>query len=74
MMMCHICGGSLKTIDTDLPFKVSETTIVILKSMPVLQCENCREYLIEDKVLEKVDKLLDGASKNAELEVVPYAA
>ncbi len=73
-MKCHVCGANLRAINTDLPFKVSETAIVILKGMPVLQCENCREYLIEDKVLEKVDKLLDGACKNAELEVVPYAA
>jgi YgiT-type zinc finger domain-containing protein len=73
-MKCHVCGSNLNPVETDLPFKVSETAIVILKAMPVLQCENCREYLIEDKVLEKVDKLLDGASKNAELAVVPYAA
>ncbi|MBI5117328.1 YgiT-type zinc finger protein [Candidatus Poribacteria bacterium] len=73
-MKCHICGARLENIVTDLPFKVSETAIVILKGMPVLQCENCREYLIEDKVLEKVDRLLEGASKNAELEVVRYAA
>lgn len=73
-MKCHICGSGLKAIDTDLPFKVSETAIVILKQMPVLQCKNCQEYLIDDKVLEKVEKLLDGASKNAELEVVPFAA
>jgi YgiT-type zinc finger domain-containing protein len=73
-MKCHVCGANLKAVLTDLPFKVSETTIVILKGMPALQCENCREYLIEDDVLQRVDTLLDGASKNAELEVVPYAA
>ena len=73
-MKCHICGANLSIIDTDLPFKVSETAIVILKRMPVLQCDNCQEYLIEDEVLQRVEKLLDGASKNAELEVVPYAA
>ncbi|MGO9567088.1 MAG: YgiT-type zinc finger protein [Desulfomonilaceae bacterium] len=42
-MKCHVCGSSLKLLITDLPFKVSETTIVILKGLPVLQCDNCSE-------------------------------
>jgi YgiT-type zinc finger domain-containing protein len=35
---------------TDLPFKVSHGTIVILKHLPVVQCEGCSEYLIADAV------------------------
>jgi hypothetical protein len=34
-MKCHIYGANLKDMVTDLPFKVSDRTIVILKSMPV---------------------------------------
>jgi len=35
-----------KTASTDLPFKINEDTIVIVKGLPVLQCTNCLEYLI----------------------------
>jgi hypothetical protein len=30
-MKCGVCGGELKTASTDLPFKISEDTIVIVK-------------------------------------------
>jgi len=73
-MKCRLCGSRLQPMVTDLPFKVTGSTIVILKGLPVLQCENCQEYLIEDKVMERVDVMLDGASTEAELEVMRFAA
>ena len=39
-MKCHVCGSRMRSIITGLPFKVSETTIVILKDLPVFQCDN----------------------------------
>jgi YgiT-type zinc finger domain-containing protein len=59
---------------TDLPFKVSEQTIVIIKGLPVLQCENCREFLIEDTAMERVEALLAETGTTAELEVIRFAA
>ena len=47
--------------NTDLPFKLSEERIVILKQLPVLQCGACREYLIEDTVMARIDILLAQA-------------
>jgi hypothetical protein len=47
---------------------------VILKQLPVLQCEACREYLIEDSVMARIDTLLARADSTAELEVIRYAA
>ena len=73
-MKCRVCGGSQHSSITDLPFKVSETTIVILKDTPVLQCSNCSEYSIEDAVMEKVDRILESADHTAELEVIRFAA
>ena len=73
-MTCHLCRGQMKKVVTDLPFKISETSIIIIKDLPVLQCVDCREYLIEDLVMEKVDKILDKADKTAELEIVSFAA
>jgi len=73
-MKCRVCGGSQHSSITDLPFKVSETTIVILKDIPVLQCSNCSEYSIEDPVMEKVDRILASVDHTAELEVIRFAA
>ena len=64
----------MNLVISDLPFKTTENSIVILKSLPVLQCENCTEYLIEDAVLSRVDEILVGISGEAELEVIRYAA
>jgi YgiT-type zinc finger domain-containing protein len=64
----------MRAITTDLPFKLSEERIVILKQLPVLQCESCREYLIEDTVMARIDILLAQADSTAELEVIRYAA
>ena len=72
-MICHNCGKKLENIVTNLPFKIGHDRIVIVKGLPVLQCQNCNEYLIEDSVMEKVDSILDQTDKTAELEVLSYA-
>ena len=61
-------------LTTDLPFKVSETTIIMVEGLPVLQCNNCSEYLLEDPVLKQVEIILDNVDTSAELEVINYAA
>ena len=73
-MKCHLCGAEMHAMKTDLPFKVNERTIVIIKALPVIQCGNCHEYLIDDAVMQKVENILDKAGQEAELEVVSYAA
>ena len=64
----------MNSVVNDLPVKTTDNSIVILKSLPVLQCGNCTEYLIEYPVLSRVDGILAGISGAAELEVVRYAA
>ena len=73
-MNCRVCGAKLRATTTDLPFKVTERTIVILKHLPVSQCESCGEYLIADDVFVKVEALLSKADSSAELEIIPFAA
>lgn len=73
-MKCGVCGDQLRPVHSDLPFKVSEQTIVILKDLPVLQCENCAQYLLEDRVLSRVDAMLASINSAAELEIIRYAA
>jgi YgiT-type zinc finger domain-containing protein len=71
---CHVCGSEMNMIETDLPFKVGETTIVIVQALPVFQCRNCEEYLMEDSVMRRVDQILEHANVHAELEIVRYAS
>lgn len=59
---------------TDMPFKLSDRTIVILKDLPVFQCENCMEYVIEDPIMERVDSLLEKVDQAAVLEIVRFTA
>lgn len=73
-MKCRNCGADLQTISTNLPFKVTETSIVIIKGLPVIQCGSCTEYLIEDSVFSRVEGILAGVDSAAELEIIRYAA
>jgi YgiT-type zinc finger domain-containing protein len=58
----------------DLPFKVRQTSIVIVKNLPLWQCPNCDEYLLEDLVMERVDHLLAGIDATVEVEILSFAA
>lgn len=73
-MRCRVCGSTLQPTTTDLPFKVTERTIVILKQLPVAQCERCSEYSIEDSIFAKVEDLLSRVDTSVELEIIPFAA
>ena len=73
-MKCRVCGGTMQSHKTDLPFKLGEKKIVILKDIPVLQCERCREYILEDSVMQRVEEILSLVNQNSELQVVCFAA
>ena len=73
-MNCRVCAGQLRPTQTDLPFKVSEKTIVIIKGLPALQCEQCGEYSMDDEVFARVEVILARVDKTAEREIVPFAA
>lgn len=73
-MKCDVCGAEMTAVKTDLPFKVRDAGIVILKGLPVLQCGNCPQYLLEDAVLAQVDQILQRVDAGKELEIVRYAA
>jgi YgiT-type zinc finger domain-containing protein len=72
---CRICGGAMEERVTDLPFKIDATSIVIVRSLPVLQCRQCGESSeMENVAMSRVDRLLAAVDRSAELEVVRYAA
>ena len=73
-MKCRMCGSVMEQKCTDLPFKAGESTIVIVKDLPVIQCPQCSEYVISDPVMTEVEKILRSANNGVELEIVRYAA
>ncbi len=73
-MRCHVCGAKMQSIITDLPFKVNDSTIIIMKELPVIQCDSCSEYMLEDPVLKRVDAIIEKVDAAAELEIIRYAA
>ena len=73
-MKCHVCGSEMSPIVTNLPFKINESTIVILKDLPIYQCDSCSEYLLDDSVLKRLDEIFETVNTEAELEIIRYAA
>ena len=73
-MRCRVCGGQLEARITDLPFKIGDSSIVILRSLPVLQCRQCGETELEQATMSRVDQLLAAVDSSAELEIIRYAA
>jgi YgiT-type zinc finger domain-containing protein len=73
-MKCQVCGSNMKAVTTDLPFKANNSTIVIMKALPVYKCENCSEFLLEDNVMVTVENIIGNVDASSELEVIKYAA
>jgi YgiT-type zinc finger domain-containing protein len=73
-MKCRVCGGLLEPRVTDLPFKIGDSAIVILRGLPVLECRQCGETELEHATMSRVDELLASVDASAELEVIRYAA
>lgn len=73
-MICHTCSGDMEERITDLPFKVSNSTIVIVKELPVIQCPTCGQYILPDPVMARVEEILESVDQATELEIVRYAA
>ena len=73
-MRCRVCGGLLEHRVTDLPFKIGDSSIVIFKALPVLQCRQCGETELEQATMLRVDQVLAGVDTSSELEVIRFAA
>lgn len=72
-MNCRVCGGAMEERVTDVPFKIGDTSIVIVRALPVLQCRQCGETELQNVAMTRVDRLLAAVDRSAELEVVRYA-
>ena len=74
MLKCHVCGSRMNPVTSLFPFRLSDTSVVVLRDLPILQCENCTEHGLEDQVMARVEEILDSVDGAAELEVIRYAA
>jgi YgiT-type zinc finger domain-containing protein len=73
-MSCRVCAGEMEHRITDLPFKLADSCIVILKALPVWQCRQCGDTELEQTTMIRVDQLLASVDRSTELEVIRYAA
>ena len=73
-MKCNVCGSKMSPIVTNLPFKINESTIVILKELLLYQCDGCMEYLLEDSVVKRIEEIFNTVNTESELEIIRYAA
>ena len=73
-MRCRVCGGLMESRVTDLPFKLSDTSIVVLRGLPVLQCPQCDDTELEHETMRRVEQVLAGVDASSELEVIRFAA
>ena len=77
-MRCRVRGGLPEPGITGLPFKTGDKSIVIVRSLPVLQCRQCGETELENDAMPRVDSLLARVlarvDESTELEVIRYAA
>ncbi len=73
-MKCRVCGGTQQPSKTDLPLKTGDRSIIIiLKSLPVLQCEQCSEYSMDDPTFARVEEILTRVDSGSELKIVNFA-
>lgn len=73
-MRCRVCGGQLEERITDLPFKIGDFSIVVLKGLPVLECRQCGDTELADQIMCRVQQMLAGVDTASELEVIRFAA
>ncbi|MCB1158700.1 MAG: YgiT-type zinc finger protein [Leptospiraceae bacterium] len=55
---CHICGGLMSGIHTDLPYKVDDKETIVVKQMPALQCNNCHQIILEEDTMQSLDGII----------------
>lgn len=73
-MKCTQCGALMEARHTDLPFKLGDTTIIVIRSVPVLECRGCTEYLVRDADMQRIEQILERRAMDEQLAVIQFAA
>jgi len=61
--ICPLCGGH-RTAGTTLFSVDLGHGVVVIRDVPASVCEQCGEALIEDKIAEKLEKIVEDARQN----------
>lgn len=74
-MKCVICKmGETSPGQVTVTLQRGELTVLI-KNVPAQICENCGEYYLSDDITDQVLKQAEAsAAKNAEVEILRFAA
>ncbi len=74
-MSCVICKTG-KTFEGKVTVVLErEKSIIIIKEVPAMVCDNCSEYYLSEEVAKKVYLMAEESVKHhAEVEIFRYAA
>lgn len=74
-MNCTLCKtGMLKANFTNITLQRGET-IVLVKKVPAEVCDVCGEYYLDEQTSRRLlNQAADASNRNAELEIIRYAA
>lgn len=74
-MECLICKmGETRAGKVTVTLQRDELTVLI-KNVPAQICENCGEYYLSDDITDQILKQAEAsAAKNAEVEILRFAA
>jgi len=74
-MECTICkSGKMKDGNVTVTLQ-RDNSIIVIKKVPALVCENCGDYTLTELVTKKImDTAEQAVANNAEIEVLQYAA
>lgn len=70
-MECVICKNGKTHQGTTTVTLEREGTIIVIKDVPAMICENCGEYYLDAKITKEILKRAEeSAQKGAEIEVI----
>ena len=74
-MKCVLCKTGVMQPGAATVTLERSQTVVVIKGVPAEVCQNCGEYYLSQAVSEKIYRQAeDAVSRNAEVEVLRYAA
>lgn len=74
-MTCLLCKNGTMRRGTVTVTLERGKTVVVIRDVPADICENCGEYYLDSSVAEDVYQRAEAAaSRNAEVEILRYAA
>ncbi|HAG14285.1 MAG TPA: hypothetical protein DCG49_10565 [Ruminococcus sp.] len=71
--MCMFCKNKTHTESTTTHVVNSQNSIIIIRNVPCLECDQCGEKYYTDAVAEKLERLINSAKQlMQEISVVDY--